>query len=150
MVVSPPTSVAFVAMPSGEGGETSVQSIHEGDVVDGYRVISIEVAGITFERDGERFMVKLGSDREAVSEAPVALPPPVSESVSEDDEQSVIGIPARQAESRPDRPAELVAPPANLKEVRQATRRFLERLQESPEFRQKLDALRPQGPQRPE
>ena len=93
----------------------------EGAVVAEYRVVSIHLGRVVFERDGHTFFVRVGTERQ---DAPTLAPAT----------QSVRKRPA---------PLTIVAPPANIEEIRQQTRALIERLKANREFQNGLDeALR--------
>jgi hypothetical protein len=94
----------------------------EGETVLGYRIAHIDNHRVYFEKDGHHFRLDVGADESAAADA--APLPPTTEVTSKE------------------RPARFVPPPANIEEVRANTEAFVERLQQNPDFRRRLDEKR--------
>jgi len=116
-MIAPPTKLAVISM-IGAAGQTRAQMLaSEGAVVAAYRVVSIHSDRVVFERDGHTFLVRVGAEaRDALTSPP--------------------GTPSGRKGSAPLR---VVAPPANIEEIRQQTGAFIERLKANPEFQNGLD-----------
>ena len=116
-MTAPPTKLAVLSM-TGSAGQTGDQMFaSEGTVVAEYRVVSIHSDRVVFERDGHTFFVRVGTERQ-VAPAPGAAP--------------------QHARKRAG-PLTVVAPPANMEEIRQQTGALVEQLKANPEFRKGLD-----------
>ena len=120
-MTAPPTKFAVISMigPEGKAGAQVLAS--EGAVVAAYRVVSIHADRVVFEREGHAFFVRVGTERQdALTQTPTT--------------------PYVRKRSAPLR---VVAPPANIEEIRQQTGALIERLKANPEFQSALDgALR--------
>jgi hypothetical protein len=79
--------------------------------------VSIHPGRVVFERDGRTFFVRVGAERQ---DAPA------------------LGAPPPYARKHPAPPA-VVAPPANLEEIRRQSRAFIERLKANPQFHTGLE-----------
>ena len=84
-----------------------------------YRVVSIHPDRVVFERNGHTFLVRVGTERE---DAPTLAP-------------------AIHYGKQRTAPLTVVAPPANIEELRQQTGAFVERLKANPEFQKGLDTM---------
>jgi hypothetical protein len=116
-MTAPPTKLAVISM-IGTGRRAGAQILAgEGAVVAEYRVVSIHPGRVVFERDGHTFFVRVGAERQ---DAPAqGAPPP---------------YPRKRAA-----PLTVVAPPANIEEIRQQSRAFIERLKANPQFQNGLE-----------
>ena len=99
--------------PEGKAGAQMLAS--EGAVVAAYRVVSIHADRVVFEREGHTFFVRVGTERQD----PLTPTTPY--------------VRKGTASLR------VVAPPANIEEIRQHTGAFLDLLKANPEFRKRLD-----------
>ena len=116
-MIAPPTKLAIISM-TGSAGQAGAQMLaSEGAVVAAYRVVSIHSDRVVFERDGHTFLVRVGA------EARDALTSP----------------PGTTSGRKGSAPLRVVAPPANIEEIRQQTGAFIERLKANPEFQNGLD-----------
>ena len=118
-MTAPPTRLAVISMngPAGKAGAQVLAT--EGAVVAAYRVVSIHPDRVVFERDGHTFFVPVGTERQdALTPAPTTP-----------------YVRTRTA------PLRVVAPPANIEEIRQQTAAFVERLKANPEFQRRVDAM---------
>ena len=111
-MTAPPTKLAVISLIGPEGRAGAQLLAGEGAVVAEYRVVSIDPGRVVFERDGLTFFVRVGAERQ---DAPAQ------------------GAPAPHARKRP-APRTVVAPPANLEEIRQQSRAFIERLKATPQL----------------
>ena len=118
-MTAPPTKFAVISMirPEGKAGAQMLAS--EGAVVAAYRVVSIHPDRVVFERDGHTFFVRVGAERQDA-----LTPTPTTPYVRK-----------RTA------PLRVVAPPANIEEIKQQTGAFVERLKANPEFQNGVDAM---------
>jgi hypothetical protein len=82
-----------------------------------YRVVSIHSDRVVFARDGHTFFVRVGTERQV---APT------------------LGAAPQYARKRA-APLTVVAPPANIDEIRQQIGALVERLKANPEFQKGLD-----------
>jgi hypothetical protein len=119
-MTAPPTKRAVISMIGPEGRAGAQMLAGEGAVVAGYRVVSIHPDRVVFERDGHSFFVRIGTERQ---DASTLAPPTLSGG-------------KRTA------PLTVVAPPANIEEIRQQTGVFVERLKANPEFQKGVDTTR--------
>ena len=105
-MTAPPAKLAVISMIGPEGRAGAQVLAGEGAVVAEYRVVSIHPGRVVFERDGLTFFVRVGAERQ---DAPArAAPPPQAR--------------------RQTAPPAVVAPPANLEEIRRQSRALIERL----------------------
>jgi type II secretory pathway component PulC len=116
-MTAPPTKFAVISMSGPEGKAGAQMLASEGAVVAAYRVVSIHPDRVVFERDGHTFSVRVGTERQD------ELTPPTPY--------------VRKGTA----PLRVVAPPANIEEIRQQTAVFLERLKANPEFQNRVDAM---------
>jgi hypothetical protein len=116
-MTAPPTKLAVISMIGPEGRAGAQMLAGEGAVVAEYRVVSIHPGRVVFERDGLTFFVRVGAER---PDAPAQGAPPPH---------------ARKRTA----PLTVVAPPANLEEIRRQSRAFIERLKAKPQFRNGLE-----------
>jgi hypothetical protein len=118
-MTAPPTKFAVISMMSPEGKAGAQMLASEGAVVAAYRVVSIHPDRVVFERDGHTFFVRVGTERQdALTPAPTT--PYVRKGAA---------------------PMRVVAPPANIEEIRQQTSAFVERLKANPAFQNSVDAM---------
>jgi type II secretory pathway component PulC len=118
-MTAPPTKFAVISMTGPEGKAGAQMLASEGAVVAAYRVVSIQPDRVVFERDGHLFFVRVGTERQDA-----LTPTPTTPYV-------------RQRTA----PVRVVAPPANIEEIRQQTFALLERLKANPEFQNGVDAM---------
>ena len=118
-VTAPPTKLAVISMIGPEGKAGAQMLASEGAVVAAHRVVSIHPDRVVFERDGHTFVIRVGTERQDA-----LTPTPTTPSVRK---RSV--------------PLTVVAPPANIEEIRQQTGAFLERLKANPEFQKRVDTM---------
>jgi hypothetical protein len=112
-MTAPPTKLAVISLIGADGKAGAQVLASEGAVVAAYRVVGIDADRVVIERDGKTFVVRVGTERQEV--------PPQT-------------VPGRQ------RPAlKVVAPPANIEEVRRRTDALVDALRASPEFQKRLD-----------
>jgi hypothetical protein len=117
-MTAPPTKLAVISMIGPEGRAGAQMLAGEGAIVAAYRVVSIHADRVVFEREGHTFFVRVGAQRQ---DAPAqGAPPPPS---------------ARKRTA----PLTVVAPPANIEEIRQQSRAFIERLKTNPQFQNGLE-----------
>jgi type II secretory pathway component PulC len=119
-MTAPPTKFAVISMIGPEGKAGAQMLASEGAVVAAYRVVSIHPDRVVFERDGHTFFVRVGAGRQ---DAPNAQ-----------------GL-ATQYVRKGSAPLTVVAPPANIEEIRQQTNAFIERLKANPAFQNGVDAM---------
>ena len=126
-MTAPPTKFAVISMIGREGKPGAQVLAGEGAVVAAYRVISIHPDRVVFAREGHTFFVRVGTERQDA-----LTPTPTTPYVRK-----------RTA------PLRVVAPPANIEEIRQQTGAFVDLLKANPEFQKSLDErlrrLREQG-----
>jgi len=91
----------------------------EGAIVAGYRVVSIHPDRVVFERDGHSFFVRIGTERQ---DAPTLASP------------TLYG-------GKRTAPLTVIAPPANIEEIRQQAGVFVDRLKANPEFQNGVDTM---------
>jgi hypothetical protein len=116
-MTAPPTKLAVISMIGPEGRAGAQMLAGEGAVVAEYRVVSIHPDRVAFERDGHTFFVRVSAERQ---DAPAqGAPPPY----------------ARKRTA----PQTVVAPPANIEEIRQQSRAFIGRLKANPQFQNGLE-----------
>jgi hypothetical protein len=116
-MTAPPTKLAVISMIGPEGRAGAQVLAGEGAVVAEYRVVSIHPGRVVFERDGLTFSVRVGAERQ---DAPAqGAPPPYART--------------RTA------PVTVVAPPANLEEIKRQSRAFIEQLKANPQFHNGLE-----------
>ena len=118
-MTAPPTKFAVISMIGREGKAGSQMLASEGAVVATYRVASIHADRVVFEREGHTFFVRVGAERQD------ALTP----------------TPTTPYVRKGSAPMRVVAPPANIEEIRQQTGAFVERLEANPEFQKRVDAM---------
>jgi hypothetical protein len=116
-MTAPPTKLAVISMIGPEGRAGTQMLAGEGAVVAEYRVVSIHPGRVVFERDGLTFFVRVGAEHQ---DAPARVAPPPH---------------ARRRTA----PPAVVAPPANLEEIRRQSRAFIERLKANPELHNGLE-----------
>lgn len=118
-MTAPPTNLAVISMIGREGKAGSQMLASEGAVVATYRVVSIRADRVVFEREGHTFFVRVGAEHQNA-----LTPTPTTPSVS-----------------KGSAPMRVVAPPANLEEIRQQAGAFVERLNAHPEFQKRVDTM---------
>jgi type II secretory pathway component PulC len=118
-MTAPPTKFAVISMIGPEGKAGAQMLASEGAAVAAYRVVSIHPDRVVFEREGRTFFVRVGTERQDE-----LTPTPTTPYVRK-----------RSA------PLTVVAPPANIEEIRQQTGAFLERLKANPEFQKRVAAM---------
>ena len=118
-MTAPPTKFAVISMIGREGKAGSQMLASEGAVVATYRVVSIHADRVVFEREGHTFFVRVGAERQD------ALTP----------------TPTTPYVRKGSAPMRVVAPPANIEEIRQQTGAFVERLKANPEFQKRVDTM---------
>jgi type II secretory pathway component PulC len=118
-MTAPPTKIAVISMMGPEGKAGAQMLASEGAVVAAYRVVSIHPDRVVFERDGRTFVVRVGTEHQDAL-TPTATTPYVRKRTA---------------------PMRVVAPPANIEEIRQQTFALLERLKANPEFQNRVDAM---------
>jgi len=121
-LISPPTRIALVVLLDEQGKATGEVKLHEGDIFEGYRLVSIEAHEVVFEQRGRTVSVKVGNDLPA---APTSAVVPV--------------IPHERTKPRP---GTIIPPPDNIEEIRRQTETFLEQLRQNAEFQKGLDAVK--------
>ena len=115
-MTAPPTKFAVISMIGPEGKAGAQMLASEGAVVAAYRVVSVHPDRVVFEREGRTFFVRVGTERRDE-----LTPTPYVRKGSD--------------------PLTVVAPPANIDEIRQQTGAFIERLKANPEFQNRVDAM---------
>jgi len=118
-MTSPPTNFAVISMIGRDGKAGSQMLASEGAVVATYRVVRIHADRVVFEREGRTFIVRVGAERQD------ALTP----------------TPTTPYVRKGSAPMRVVAPPANIEEIRQQTGAFVERLNGNPEFQKHVDTM---------
>ena len=118
-MTAPPANVAVISMIGREGKAGSQMLVSEGAVVATYRVVRIHADRVVFEREGHTFFVRIGAERQD------ALTP----------------TPTTPYVRKGSAPMRVVAPPANIEEIRQQTGAFVERLKANPEFQKRVDTM---------
>jgi hypothetical protein len=118
-MIAPPTKFAVISMngPQGKAGAQMLAS--EGAVVAAYRVVSIQADRVVFERADHTFFVRVSTERQDE-----LAPTPTTPSVRK-----------RSAQLK------VVAPPANLEEIREQAGAFLDLLKANPEFQKSVDTM---------
>jgi hypothetical protein len=91
----------------------------EGAVVATYRVVRIHADRVVFERAGHTFFVRVGAGRQ----------------------DGLTPTPPTPYVRKGSAPMRVVAPPANIEEIRQQTGAFVERLKANAEFQKRVDAM---------
>ena len=91
----------------------------EGAVVATYRVVRTHGDRVVFEREGHTFFVRVGAERQD------ALTP----------------TPTTPYVRKGSAPIRVVAPPANIEEIRQQAGAFVERLKANPAFQERVDTM---------
>jgi type II secretory pathway component PulC len=119
-MTAPPTKFAVISMIGREGKAGAQMLASEGAVVAAYRVVSIHPDRVVFERDGHAFFVRVGAEQQEALNAQ--------------------GSTTQYVRTR-SAPLRVVAPPANIEEIRQQTGVFVERLKANPEFQKSLDTM---------
>jgi len=118
-VTAPPTKRAVLSMIGPEGRTGAQMLAGEGEIVAGYRVVSIHPDRVVFERDGHAFFVRIGTERQ---DAPTLASP------------TLYG-------GKRTAPLTVIAPPANIEEIRQQAGVFVDRLKANPEFQNGVDTM---------
>ena len=118
-MTAPPTKFAVISMIGSEGKAGAQMLASEGAVVAAYRVVSIHPDRVVFERDGHTFFVRVGTERQ----------------------DEVTPTPTTPYVRKRTAPLRVVAPPANIEEIRQQTMALVERLKANPEFQNRVDAM---------
>jgi type II secretory pathway component PulC len=118
-MTAPPTTFAVISMMGPEGKVGAQMLASEGAFVAAYRVISIHPDRVVFERDGHTFFVRVGTERQ----------------------DGLTLTPTTPYVRKRTAPLRVVAPPANIEEIRQQTAAFVERLKANPEFQNRVDAM---------
>jgi hypothetical protein len=116
-MTAPPTKRAVISMIGPEGRAGAQMLAGEGAIVAEYRVVSIHPDRVVFERAGHTFFVRVAADRQD-ARAQGALPPYARKRMA---------------------PLTVAAPPANIEEIRQQSRAFIERLKANPQFQNGLE-----------
>ena len=116
-MTAPPTKLAVISMIGPEGRAGAQVLAGEGAVVADYRVVSIHPDRVVFERDGRTFLVRVAAERQDVPAQ--GAPPPYARKRT-----------ALQT---------VAEPPANIEEIRQQSRAFIERLKANPQFKNGLE-----------
>ena len=118
-MTAPPTKRAVISMIGPEGRTGAQMLAGEGAIVAGYRVVSIHPDRVVFERDGHSFFVRIGTERQ---DAPTLASP------------TLYG-------GKRTAPLTVIAPPANIEEIRQQAGVFVDRLKANPEFQNGVDTM---------
>jgi hypothetical protein len=118
-MTAPPTKLAVISMVGPDGKAGAQVLAGEGAVVAACRVVSIHPDRVVFERDGLTFVVRVGAERQDA-----LTPPPTTPYVRK-------GTAALK----------VIAPPANLEEIRQQTGVLIERLKANPDFQSRVNAM---------
>jgi hypothetical protein len=118
-MTAPPTNVAVISMIGREGKAGSQVLASEGAIVATYRVVRIHADRVVFAREGHTFSVRVGAERQ----------------------DGLTPTPATPYVRKGSAPMRVVAPPANIEEIRQQTGAFVERLKANPEFQKRVDAM---------
>jgi type II secretory pathway component PulC len=119
-MTAPPTKFAVISMIGREGKGGAQMLASEGAVVAAYRVVSIHPDRVVFERDGIAFLVLVGAERQDSLNAQWST---------------------TQYVRRREAPLRVVAPPANIEEIRQQTGAFVERLKANPQFQKSVETM---------
>jgi hypothetical protein len=114
-MTAPPAKFAVISMIGPEGKAGAQMLASEGTVVAAYRVVTIHADRVVFERDGHTFFVRVGTE----PEDPLTPTTPY--------------VRKGTASLR------VVAPPANIEEIRRRTEVFVELLKANPEFQKRVD-----------
>jgi hypothetical protein len=119
-MTAPPTKLAVISMIGREGKAGAQMLASEGAVVAAYRVVGIHPDRVVFERDGHAFFVRVGAERQDVLDGQ--------------------GSTTQYVRKR-SAPLRVVAPPANIEEIRQQTGAFVERLKANPQFQKSVETM---------
>jgi hypothetical protein len=111
-MTAPPTKLAVISMIGREGKAGAQMLASEGAVVAACRVV--------FERDAHAFFVRVGAERQ--------------------DALNAQGSTTQYVRTR-SAPLRVVAPPANIEEIRQQTGAFVERLKANPQFQKSVETM---------
>jgi type II secretory pathway component PulC len=118
-MTAPSRSFAVISMIGREGKAGSQMLASEGAVVATYRVVSIHADRVVFEREGHTFFVRVGAEGQ----------------------DALTSSPATPYVRNGSAPLRVVAPPANIEEIRQQTGAFVERLNANPQFQKRVDTM---------
>ena len=118
-VISPPMKTAFIVILDEECKEAGIRRAGEGETVEGYRVVLIQTDRVSFERDGQTFVVPVRHDRPPVPSTVPAFPSPETQEGS----------------------AETVPSPAEIEEMRKTAESFFERLQQNSDFKEAVEEV---------
>jgi hypothetical protein len=132
---------ALITLVDDKQNEIGSRLVPEGDTIEGFRLARVEPNLIWLERDGQRFVSRLGGPPQKVQ--PAATPRgrfvPMAPG-----ERVTPSAPFQGGEPRrlPVRDTTSV-PPEKLEGMQKAAGAVLERIQDSPEFQKSLEKLRP-------
>jgi len=118
-LLSPETKIVqLVILDAARQPQGAPISAQEGETVAAYLVQRIDNHRVTFEREGQLFLMHVGGDR-----------------VVQDDTPPAPAAPVKQKE----RTANFIPPPANIEEIRKDTAIYIEKLKEQPDFKRALE-----------
>jgi type II secretory pathway component PulC len=120
-LISPPTKIALIVILDEQGQATGELKRHEGEDVNGYRIVKIREDMVYFEKDGRTFPIRVGNNRQPIPTTINIVTPYVR---------------------KKDKPANVIPPPGDIEDVRKQTEAFMERLKDSPEFQKGLEEMR--------
>jgi hypothetical protein len=142
-IIAPPIQIALVVVLDGAGRPLGIGRVRPGDVVEGYRLVDVEPDRATFEREGQRLVVRVGraGGREPAGPGvPGPLPGPIF----------VPGSVAPVPDLPYTGPREVVAPspPGSSSggltaEEAEAAGTLFEKVLKDPEFQKRLEEVRP-------
>jgi hypothetical protein len=113
-MTAPPTKLAVISLIGADGKPGAQVLASEGAVVAAYRVVGIHPDRVVFERDGNTFVVRVGTERQETASTPVT------------------------ATGRPRPALRVIAPPANIEEIRAQTNALVDALKANPEFQKRV------------
>jgi len=123
-LISKDARAAIVVVREMEGSRRPEQTVTEGATLDGYRLTTINMQRVYFEKDGSRFLLVVGADRAArLAPGEPILP---------------------QRPGVPD--MNIVAPPsaAELEQARRGAEQLIEHMRQSPKVQERLKERRRQ------
>ena len=119
-IISPPARIAVIVILDEQGKPVDERKIHEGDTVKGYRVATIDVDRVVFERDGQASPIRVKNEQQGAR----------------------VIAPVSPYERKRERPVNVVPPPDNIEDVKKQTETFLQQLRESPEFQKGIEQVK--------
>jgi len=145
-IIAHPIQMVVVEVLDSAGQATATRRLRTGDSVEGYRVVVVEPDRVTFEREGRRFVVPVGRTHGRKPAQPDALGQGLPGAIFVPG--SVAPVPDLPYRGPREGPLAREVPPGSTrepptKENQESAEPLLEKVLGDPEFRQRLEQMRP-------